>query len=71
MAQLLKTDSSNTYFIALVSLLDSDLVARNREQSAFYTHFKGIATLEHCVVYMLGNTLLNSQSPLVLNNSAV
>jgi GNAT superfamily N-acetyltransferase len=51
MTQLLRTDASNTDFIALVALLDADLAFRDGAENAFYKKFNGIAVLKHCVVY--------------------
>lgn len=51
MGNIVRTDSSNTDFIALVALLDADLALRDGEENAFYKQFNGIAVLNHCVVY--------------------
>lgn len=51
MGRILRTDSSNTDFRALVALLDEDLALRDGEDNAFYAQFNGIAVLKHCVVY--------------------
>lgn len=51
MGHILRTDSSNTDFIALVALLDADLALRDGAENAFYKQFNGIAVLNHCVVY--------------------
>jgi len=51
MTQLLRTDASNTDFIALVELLDADLALRDGAENDFYKQFNGIAVLKHCVVY--------------------
>ncbi|PIB23856.1 GNAT family N-acetyltransferase [Maribacter sp. 4U21] len=51
MGRIIRTDSSNTDFRALVALLDEDLALRDGEDNAFYAQFNGIAVLKHCVVY--------------------
>lgn len=51
MVQMLRAESSNKDFIALVALLDADLAVRDGEENAFYAKLNSIAILEHCVVY--------------------
>lgn len=58
MGHILRTDSSNTDFIALVALLDADLALRDGAENAFYKQFNGIAVLNHCVVYYENNVAL-------------
>lgn len=52
---ILRTDSSNPHFKALVALLDADLAKRDGDDNAFYAQFNGIDTLAHCVVYFENN----------------
>lgn len=51
MGRISRTDSSNSEFIRLVALLDTDLANRDGEENAFYAQFNGITTLKHCVVF--------------------
>lgn len=55
MRGILRTDSSNPHFKALVALLDADLAERDGDDNAFYAQFNGIDTLAHCVVYFENN----------------
>lgn len=50
---LLRTNSENPDFIALVRLLDADLAERDGEETAFYSQYNGIAELKHAVVAYL------------------
>lgn len=47
---LIRTDSSDSDFIALVQLLDSDLKIRDGEDHDFYHQFNAIVNIKHCVV---------------------
>lgn len=47
---LLKTNSENADFIALVRLLDAELAVRDGDEHAFFHQFNGIAMLQHCIV---------------------
>ncbi|NJM79242.1 MAG: GNAT family N-acetyltransferase [Flavobacterium sp.] len=50
MIQVLKTDSSNTHFIALVAQLDKELAIRDGEDHSFYAQFNSINTIKHVIV---------------------
>ena len=55
MIQLIRTDSENADFIALVRHLDAELAERDGEDHAFYAQFNKIDKLNHAVVaYMDG-----------------
>lgn len=48
---ILKTDSENPDFQALVQLLDQDLRIRDGEDHAFYAQYNKVAGIGHVVVY--------------------
>jgi putative acetyltransferase len=50
MATLLRTDSSNEDFQALVKLLDADLHQRDGDDHSFYAQFNKIDMIQHAVV---------------------
>ena len=50
MTKLIRTDSSNTDFQALVTLLDQDLRIRDGADHAFYAQFNQIDRIQHAVV---------------------
>jgi putative acetyltransferase len=50
MATLLRTNSSNADFQALVQLLDADLRQRDGEDHSFYAQFNKIDMIQHAVV---------------------
>lgn len=47
---VLRTDSENPDFVALVRLLDADLAQRDGNEHAFYSQFNKIAAIRHVVV---------------------
>lgn len=47
---LLRTDSSNPGFIALVKLLDADLAQRDGAETEYYAQFNKIDMLKNCIV---------------------
>jgi putative acetyltransferase len=55
MAELIRTDSSDTDFQGLVKLLDADLRIRDGEDHAFYAQFNKIDTLRHALVAYVNN----------------
>lgn len=55
MARLIRTDSSNEDFIALVTLLDADLAVRDGNEHSFYAQFNTIAAIRHVVVAYEGD----------------
>jgi putative acetyltransferase len=55
MVQLIRTDSSNTDFQALVRLLDQDLSGRDGDEHAYYAQFNKIDHIQHVVVAYLNN----------------
>lgn len=55
MEHLKRTTSSDTDFIALVTLLDIDLAQRDGADNAFYAQFNGITQLKHAVVHYKEN----------------
>lgn len=50
MISLLRTDSENPDFIALVKFLDADLAIRDGEDHAFYSQFNKIDKIRHVIV---------------------
>ncbi|MGV3541410.1 MAG: GNAT family N-acetyltransferase [Rufibacter sp.] len=50
MVELLRTDSSNTDFAELVSLLDADLHVRDGDDHSFFAQFNKIDALKYVVV---------------------
>jgi putative acetyltransferase len=50
MPLIIRTDSTNPDFIALVRRLDADLAARDGDEHPFYAQFNQIATLKQVVV---------------------
>ena len=48
--KLVRTDSENKDFIALVKELDTDLATRDGSEHAFYAQFNKIDTIKHVVV---------------------
>jgi len=50
MPDIIRTDSSNPDFIALVKLLDADLAHRDGADNAYYAQFNKIDMLKNCVV---------------------
>lgn len=50
MIRVVKTDSLNKNFIALVTHLDSDLALRDGEDHSFYAQFNSIANLKYVIV---------------------
>ncbi|AKQ45095.1 GNAT family acetyltransferase [Rufibacter radiotolerans] len=53
MLELVRTDSTNQAFVALVQLLDADLKRRDGEDHAFYAQFNKIDLLNQVVVAFL------------------
>lgn len=50
MTRFIRTDSANADFIALVSLLDKELAARDGSEHAFYAQFNKIDALKQVIV---------------------
>ena len=50
MIQVVKTDSSNKDFIALVTELDKDLAIRDGDEHSFYAQYNAIAAIKYAVV---------------------
>ena len=50
MIQIIRTNSGNTDFIALVRLLDADLAKRDGDEHSFYSQFNTIDTIKYTVV---------------------
>lgn len=50
MLELLKTNSENADFRALVKLLDADLAIRDGDDHAFYSQFNKIDLIKHVIV---------------------
>jgi putative acetyltransferase len=58
MPELIRTNSENTDFIALVKLLDADLAIRDGKDHAFYAQFNKIDSIPYVVVaYTDGNAV--------------
>jgi GNAT superfamily N-acetyltransferase len=47
---IVRTDSSNPDFIALVRILDTDLAHRDGADNAYYAQFNKIDSLKNCIV---------------------
>ncbi|WP_428328148.1 GNAT family N-acetyltransferase [Mucilaginibacter sp.] len=52
---LIRTDSENVDFIALVALLDKDLLDRNGDQQDFYGQFNKLDQIKNVVLAYIGN----------------
>jgi GNAT superfamily N-acetyltransferase len=50
MITLIRTDSSNTDFLALVRHLDADLALRDGEEHGFYAQYNKVTTIRHVIV---------------------
>jgi putative acetyltransferase len=50
MIKLVRTNSGNTDFIALVKFLDADLAIRDGEDHSFYSQFNSINKIRHAVL---------------------
>ncbi|MBT8196063.1 MAG: GNAT family N-acetyltransferase [Bacteroidia bacterium] len=50
MLQLIRTTSSNSDFIALVELLDEELVERDGDLNSFYDQFNKVESIKHIIV---------------------
>lgn len=56
---IIKTDSSNSDFVALVALLDAELAVRDgAEDHAFYDQFNKITSIKHCIVLYSGEVAI-------------
>jgi putative acetyltransferase len=55
MIELVRADSNNKDFIALVSLLDAELAIRDGDDHSFYHQFNAISELKHIVVALKDN----------------
>ncbi len=55
MLRLVRTDSDNPDFQALVALLDQDLAVRDGDDHAFYAQLNALARVRHAVVAYLGD----------------
>ena len=55
MADLIRTDSSDTDFQKLVNLLDAELRIRDGDDNAFYAQFNKIDALKHALVAYVNN----------------
>ena len=56
MIKIIRTNSDNTNFRDLVSLLDEDLKIRDGEEHAFYAQFNTIDTIKQVIVAYIENT---------------
>jgi len=50
MIEIVRTNSENQDFIALVALLDADLAVRDGDDHAFYHQFNNIDVIKHAIV---------------------
>lgn len=50
MVKIIRTDSDNPDFHALVALLDQDLAIRNGDQHSFYAQFNKLDRIKHALV---------------------
>lgn len=55
MIELIRTDSHNPDFVALVSLLDAELAILDGEDHAFYAQYNKITHIRHVVIACQGN----------------
>lgn len=55
MVTIKRTNSLNTDFISLVTLLDADLKVRDGEDHDFYHQFNAITNIKHCIVAYEGD----------------
>lgn len=55
MINLVRTNSANSDFKNLVSLLDEDLAQRDGDEHAFYAQYNGISQLNHVLIAYLHN----------------
>jgi GNAT superfamily N-acetyltransferase len=55
MITIVRTDSDNADFVALVKLLDADLAERDGKDHSFYAQFNKIDKIKHVVVAYSGN----------------
>lgn len=62
MITIIRTDSGNPDFIALVKLLDADLAIRDGREHAFYSQFNKIDKIKHVIVAYEKETLLGCGS---------
>ena len=53
---IIRTDSSNEDFVALVKLLDVDLAERDGKDHSFYAQFNKIDKIKHVVIAYSNNT---------------
>lgn len=53
MLQIVRTDSTNEDFIALIRFLDEDLARRDGNETAFYSQYNTIDLIKHAVVAYL------------------
>ncbi|RYY98434.1 MAG: GNAT family N-acetyltransferase [Chitinophagaceae bacterium] len=51
---VIRTDSGNPDFRALVALLDADMAQRNGDEQEFYGQFNGLAPIRHVVLARAG-----------------
>ena len=52
MLHIVRTNSENPDFIALVKLLDAELAERDREEHGFYDQFNKLTLIKHAVVLL-------------------
>jgi len=55
MIHILRTDSVNPDFSALVALLDADLAIRDGEEHEFYAQYNKTGSIRHCVIAFDGH----------------
>jgi putative acetyltransferase len=55
MLTTIRTDSTNTDFVALVACLDADLAERDGAEHAFYAPLNSIKKIRHVIVAYAGN----------------
>jgi putative acetyltransferase len=53
MAEIIRTDSSNTGFLALVKLLDDELLGEYGEQQTFYDQFNQVIAINQVIVALV------------------
>lgn len=71
MIRLLRTNSGNADFIALVRSLDADLAIRDGTDHSFYAQFNKIDTIKHVVVAYDGDVALGCGAMKEFGNHAM
>lgn len=71
MLRLVRTDSKNQDFIALIAKLDADLGERDGEDHAFYNQFNSIDTIKYAVIAYLDDIPMGCGAIKELNENSM